>query len=361
MWRRNGLLAFSVAISSLFAGDCFAQVCDAAAVGAVGSSLGTNPLRCYYGFSQILTWSQAETACEGIGGYLAIIDSAQENALARAASPLTDGPWIGFDDIAVEAGTDPFGFVNVHGGPLIYNGFGAGEPSGPLFGEEDCVHFLTGSLLWNDLGCDLPGSYAQGGYICEVELSCDDLDCDDGNPCTQDSCDSGMGCVNDTAPRSTGCKAAGKSLLLLKNNATDDKDKLTWKWLKGAETSLQDLGVPTGTTNYTLCLYAGTASATVTLSAGSNWRGAGSKGYKFQDPSGTPDGAQKALLKSGAAGKAKALVKGKGTNLPDTLVPTLPLPVTAQLVNDTNSCFEAVFDSGDVIKNDATQFKAKTQ
>jgi hypothetical protein len=55
-------------------------------------------------------------------------------------------------------------------------------------------------------------------------------------------------------------------------------------------------------------------------------------------------------------------VKGKGTNVPDTLAPMLPLPVTAQLVNDTNNvCFEAVYNSGDVKKNDATQFKAKAQ
>jgi len=162
-----------------------------------------------------------------------------------------------------------------------------------------------------------------------------------------------------SAPKG-GCGQAGKSLLLLKNNGTDDsKDKLVWKWLKGAETSLEDLAVPTGTTNYTLCLYAGTSSALVAIPAGSNWQAAGSRGFKFKDKSGTPDGAQKAILKSGAAGKAKALVKGKGTNLPDTLVPALPLPVTAQLVNDTNiTCFEAVYDSGDVKKNDAKKFKA---
>ena len=160
----------------------------------------------------------------------------------------------------------------------------------------------------------------------------------------------------------TDCRTAQKSFLVLKDSADNTKDKLVWKWLKGAETSVQDLGDPTRTTSYTLCLYAGTASATVALPAGSKWQTAGSKGFKYKDKSGTPNGAQKALLKSGAAGKAKALVKGKGTNLPDTLAPMLPLPVTVQLVNDTNStCFEAVYDSGDVIKNDAKQFKAKTQ
>lgn len=158
------------------------------------------------------------------------------------------------------------------------------------------------------------------------------------------------------------CKAAAKSILLLKNNTSDDgKDKLIWKWLKGATTSLAELGTPTGATTYTLCLYAGTASAAVTLPPGAaSWQTLGTKGFKFKSASGLPDAAQKAMLKSGAAGKAKAMVKGKGGNLPDTLVPTLPLPVTAQLVNDTNgTCFEAIYALGDVIKNDAQQFKAK--
>jgi hypothetical protein len=75
-----------------------------------------------------------------------------------------------------------------------------------------------------------------------------------------------------------------------------------------------------------------------------------------------PDGAQKALLKTGDAGRAKALVKAKGTNVPDTLAPELPLPVTTQLINDENgTCFEAVFGMPHVIKNDLRQFKAKAQ
>jgi hypothetical protein len=90
----------------------------------------------------------------------------------------------------------------------------------------------------------------------------------------------------------------------------------------------------------------------------------GTAGFKYKDASGTgaPGGAQKALLKSGAAGKSKVLVKGKGTALPDTLVPALPLPVKAQLVNDESSvCYEAVYNAPQVLKNDAKQFKAKQE
>lgn len=159
-----------------------------------------------------------------------------------------------------------------------------------------------------------------------------------------------------------GCRAAGKSLLLLKDAGDDNGDKLIWKWLKGAATSVADLGLPSDATDYTLCLYAGGDAVEAALPAGGGWAAAGSSGFKYQDASGTPAGVQKALLKSGTAGKAKLLVKGRGLNVPDDLAPPVALPLTVQLVNDTTAaCWEAVFDSGDVIKNVAGQLKLKTE
>jgi hypothetical protein len=121
---------------------------------------------------------------------------------------------------------------------------------------------------------------------------------------------------------------------------------------------LGDLGTPDSMTEYTLCLYAGSTSASVFVPAGSKWEPAGSTAFKFKDSSGTPAGARKAVRKSGTAGKSKVLLKGKGVNLPDVLTPQgLPLPVTVQLVNsDTNTCFKAVYNSAG--PNDANQFKA---
>jgi hypothetical protein len=149
---------------------------------------------------------------------------------------------------------------------------------------------------------------------------------------------------------------------LLKNNADDSKDKLTFKWLKGEETPLEELGTPTGTTSYTLCLYAGTTSVSVRMPGGSSWQPVGTKGFKYKDTNLEPDGAHKAKLQSGGAEKAKVFAKGQGENVPDDLVPPLPLPVTAQLVNDENStCFEAVYDTDDVKKNDEKLFKAKAR
>jgi hypothetical protein len=145
----------------------------------------------------------------------------------------------------------------------------------------------------------------------------------------------------------------------LKNKTDDEKDQLKWKWLKGPETMLADFGAPPATANHTLCVYAGASHARIALPAGANWQAAGTKGFKYDSADGLPQGARKAVLKSGAAGKAKALVKGKGAALPDLMTASLPLPVTVQLVNDeTPACFEAIY--GTVLKNDGILFKAKT-
>jgi hypothetical protein len=165
------------------------------------------------------------------------------------------------------------------------------------------------------------------------------------------------GCALSPVP---GCRAADKSLLLLKNNVTDDAgDKLTWKWLKGAETELNEFGQPADTTDYTLCIYSGGEVAEAAIPAGANWQPSGASGLKYQS-GGVPAGIQKAKLKAGDQAKSKVLVKGKGAALPDELAPTLALPVTVQLVNDTNGvCFEAAYGMGDIIKNDPGFFKAK--
>jgi cysteine-rich repeat protein len=187
--------------------------------------------------------------------------------------------------------------------------------------------------------------------------------CDDGDPCTQDSCNTNSGCAFTSAPR-LGCRTAGKALLLLKSNVTTSKDKLVWKWLKGQATTFSDfgnLGTPTGTTAYTLCVYSGTSEAlAVTIpDSSTKWHILGAnKGYKYKDPSGAADGIQKALLKAGAAGKAKAQLKGKGTNLPGVTLP-FTAPVTAQLVNSENSiCYTTGFAT--FKKNTSSQFKAKS-
>ena len=235
--------------------------------------------------------------------------------------------------------------------------------------SEDCDDGNTnnGDCCSSTCQFETVGSPCPDADLCNGDETCDGagtcnpgtpLDCDDSNVCTQDSCDPLDGCVNATTPQG-GCKGALKGVLLYKDNTNNAKDKLVWKWIKGSMTTNADFGLPTGTTSYTLCIYAGTSQALggATIPPSSlKWKPF-TKGFKYKDASGTPDGIQKVLLKSGAANKSKILVKGKGINLPD--LPAMPFnsPVTVQLVNNDNVCFEGVFTT--FKKNAAGKFKAK--
>jgi hypothetical protein len=87
------------------------------------------------------------------------------------------------------------------------------------------------------------------------------------------------------------------------------------------------------------------------------WETTGSDGFKYGSKPAVSGGVEKVLVKSGAADKAKALVKGKGSGL---IMPSMPLtqPIRVQLLTDGNACAEALY-SGTPIHNDMNQFKAK--
>lgn len=244
-------------------------------------------------------------------------------------------------------------YVNIHS-----NAFVAGEIRGQVLRTPSCGD----GILDGGEQCD-DGNNANGDCCdsaCQFEAA--SSECGDGL-CNAGTCDGAGSCVGGGSPR-TNCLSALKSLLLIKNNATDDsKDKMIFKWIKGAATTVGDFGVPTGTTNYALCLYAGTAAiAQAVVPPSSMFWAPTATGFKYKDKNGTQAGITKILLKAGAAGKSKALVKGKGGNLPDPPAGPLTLPVTAQLVSDANAvCYEGIFDTADVIKNEAELFKAKAQ
>jgi cysteine-rich repeat protein len=235
--------------------------------------------------------------------------------------------------------------------------------------SEDCDdgNTLNGDCCSSTCQFEGSGSPCPDNDLCNGDETCDGagtcedgppLDCDDSNICTQDSCDAQDGCLNATQPQG-GCRTAQKGILVYKDNTNNAKDKLVYKWIKGAATTTAEFGLPTGTTAYTLCLYAGTtALGDATIPSGSNWLPISTKGFKYKDLSGTPEGITKAKLKSGAANKAKVQVKGKGGNLPD--LPAMPFgnQVTAQLIGNNDICFESVFNAP-YKKNADGKFKAK--
>jgi cysteine-rich repeat protein len=236
------------------------------------------------------------------------------------------------------------------------------NPNGEIRGQILRVPGCGDGILDGGEQCD-DGNTADGDCCdsaCQFEAAASD--CGDGL-CEAGTCDGAGSCVGGGTPR-TNCRGSLKSLLLIKNSASDDnKDKLVFKWIKGEATTLEDFGVPTGTTTYALCLYAGTTAVSAVVPPSlSFWSPTGTKGFKYKDKTGSADGIQKILLKSGVADKAKTLVKGKGTDLPDLPDGELDLPVIAQLVSDANAvCYEGVFDMNAVIKNQPELFKAKNK
>jgi hypothetical protein len=216
-------------------------------------------------------------------------------------------------------------------------------------------------------GFQTNGTDCSDGLFCNGTETCQSGSCADGaDPCTfvcSEGTDMCLTTACPTAP-SGGCRTPGKKLLLIKNKADSTKDKLVWKYLKGVEASTQaDFADPTMTAAYALCIYAGTADtlvATLTVQPSNTmWKPLGSKGYKYKDKNGSQSGVTKIIAKGGAAGKTKALVKGKGLNLPDPLdMGALAVPVTAQLLNhESGICWETVLNSPKKSTNEL--FKAK--
>jgi cysteine-rich repeat protein len=207
-----------------------------------------------------------------------------------------------------------------------------------------------------DDGGTAPGDCC--GATCQLEAP--GSACDDGDACTHDDACTAGACAGDDAP-ATGCRAAGSGTIALRNGSPDTKDQLTWKWSKGATTSVGDFGAPaSGVTSYTLCVYdAGGIRIRARAPGGGAcsgkpcWKPTGSTGFKYADRALSPDGLLSMKLKAGAAGKASITLKGKGASLPMPVLPAA-LPVTVQLHNGL-ACWETVH-SAPAQRNDAGQF-----
>jgi len=167
-----------------------------------------------------------------------------------------------------------------------------------------------------------------------------------------------------------GCKSPvqlGQSSLFVKNKSPDAGDRLTWKWIKGAATAKAEFGDPVHTTDYELCVYDGSNSLVSRACAPRDnlcdgkpcWREL-SSGFKYRkrDSAGGLKNSLQVLLRAGADGKGKIIVKGKGTAF---AMPHLPMsqPVTVQLVNGGGVCWETTH-SAPAQRNDSEQLKDKS-
>jgi len=166
-----------------------------------------------------------------------------------------------------------------------------------------------------------------------------------------------------TAPSTTsttlvgGCRQAAKSVLTVKRKpGKPDKDKLVWKWSKGDETLLEDLGMPMATTSYSLLVAdPGGTVVELTIAPSDLFWTAKKSVLKYADKTGSSSGVIVAKLKAAETDKAQAMVKGKGAGLG---LPALGLgsPVSVILSNSLGQCWQATYATAK--KNDDSTFKA---
>ncbi len=217
---------------------------------------------------------------------------------------------------------------------------------------------LAGACTGNPMTCG--DGTVQGG--CAEE-------CDDGNLVPEDGCNATCQLEPCGPTPAVGCRqptVSGKAQLKLKD--TDDaKDQLQWKWGSGAATTLAELGDPTTTESYYLCLYdAGVLRSSTQIPAGGMCSGkpcwkAGTHGFQYKSKELLPDGTAQLKLKEGIAGKAQIQIKAKGVNLEmPALGGALIGPVTVQLKQASEAvCWEAIY-SVPFSKNDGTSFGDKS-
>ena len=120
-------------------------------------------------------WSDARAVCRGLGGDLAVINSAEENDylfnVVLMEETVTKGKaWIGLTK-------DPYDskWYWIDETPLEgnYENWNAGEPNNAS-GDEDCAHFYKSEGGWNDHRCEMKGEWLELDQVpvilCEKKL-----------------------------------------------------------------------------------------------------------------------------------------------------------------------------------------------
>ena len=247
---------------------------------------------------------------------------------------------------------------------LVDQFFGSGsyQVTVTSFGSA-CSDPANSGLLCDDGDACTTGDSCLLGTCFGVTVP-DGTACEDGSLCTRgDTCVAGV-CSPGVGPLS-GCRlptVSQRSRLLVIDRSPDSRDRLTWRWVRGAETSLEDFGDPTASTVHALCVYdevggSPTLVSETVIPAGESWTPI-KNGYRYIDKSDSSDGVRRVVLKRGSEGKARIIVKGRGERV---TLPGLPLlqeeSVRVQLVNE-NACWEAQY--GTSLSNTVERFDARS-
>ncbi len=252
---------------------------------------------------------------------------------------------------------------------------------GFIEGTEECDdgNSVDGDCCTSACALVAAATPCEDGSVCTTGETCDGagtcvvgstLVCNDGVACTRDFCDDSLGCQSAVEPTlisgPNSCHHLKKIKLDVRDHATNDGSdrlKLNSKLWGG------DIGDPTASTEYSLCLYDSVGGVytdviALTIPAGSPWavRG-GSESFGYIDQAGSNSGIEKIRLKKNKQNVGKFLLLGRGANLP---LPG-PFDLNSYMANDLNTALQVENSEGECwneilgppLKNTDNRFKVK--
>ncbi len=222
-----------------------------------------------------------------------------------------------------------------------------------------------------EVGEECDDGNTQTGDCCSPSCSFDTAGtaCDDGSACTaSETCD-GAGQCQGTPTVVTGCLDPGRAVVQLQDRSGDGKDRFKWKWKKGGTFTQQDLGQPSTTTGYEVCVFDRTAGSPslalhLVVPPGPDWTDRAPKGWRYKDKTGFEDGVRKLVARPTAAGRSfvEVLARSPGLLLPGAVGGGMYFAadpvVTVQVINDNGTCWTSDFSQPR--RNLPDRFFAKT-
>ena len=262
------------------------------------------------------------------------------------------------------------------GGACTHPAGNAGAVCRPSAGQCDTAETCSGASPTCPADGFLPnGTACDDGDTCTTGDACAGGACTAGDltvcpPC--ETCVAPSGCAVGPKPGCLAVTAPQAAFIEVKGVSPSTGNKVAFKWKKGAATTFAQLGNPLSTDSYALCVFdsAGPTSSLLLravapadgLCAGKPcWKRLGSatapKGWKYADKDATPDGLTGLQASSGASGKTKLQVKGKGSDVAIAPFPTLGGLISAQVQAGNGTCWTA--SCSRILKNAAGDYKCK--
>ena len=105
-----------------------------------------------------MTWEKAEEHCQGEGGHLVSIHSAEEND--HVAGLVAGELWVGGSDVAAEGD-----WTWTDGSSFSYNNWAFGQPANYGTGEDCLMINWNGAGMWNDQPCS-----EEKRFVCKMDI-----------------------------------------------------------------------------------------------------------------------------------------------------------------------------------------------